>query len=142
MRQLVTARTQVPGFGNQFGGFGNQFGASQFGQQTQAGIQGTSTLQLRHRIRVDIPPSPRAITRISREFVQRLSRLPGLTGVGSVDVTMAGQTAVLTGSVDSARTRDLVARLAMLEPGVAAVQNELSVAPSEGPSGSLQPPSR
>lgn len=128
---------------NQFGG--NQFGSNQFGglQTGQQGVAGS--LQLRHRVRVDIESSPRAITRISREFAQRLTRLPGLKGlkgVDSVDIAMAGRTVVLTGSVDSARTRDLVARLAMLEPGVAAVQNELLVTPTEAAPDSLQPPAR
>lgn len=121
-------------------GFGNQFGGNQFGgQQTLQGAAGT--LPLRHRIRVDIAISPRTITRISREFAQRLTRLPGLSGMKSVAVTMEGQTAVLTGSVDSVRIRDLVARLAMLEPGIAAVRNELSVTPTATPPELLKSPS-
>ncbi len=121
-------------------GFGNQFGGNQFGgQQTLTGTAGT--LPLRHRIRVDIAIPPRTITRISREFARRLTRLPGLTGMTAVAVTMEGQTAVLTGSVDSIRVRDLVARLAMFEPGIAAVRNELSVTPSAAPPESLQTPS-
>jgi len=127
----------IGGFGL---GSGNQFGRNQFGgQQTLQGT--TGTLPLRHRIRVDIAISPRTITRISREFAQRLTRLPGLTGIESVAVTMEGQTAVLTGSVDSVRARALVARLAMLEPGIAAVRNELSVTPTEALPGSLESPS-
>ena len=125
------------GFGNQFGR--NQLGGSQFGQQGQLGAAGT--LPLRHRIRVDIAVSPRTITRISRAFAQRLTRFPGLTGMLAVDVTMEGQTAVLTGSVDSDRARDLVARLAMLEPGIAAVRNELSVTQIQAPPESPQSPS-
>ncbi len=123
------------------GQFGNQFGG---GGQIQTGIPGTasSTLPLRHRIRVDVAPSPRSITRISRAFATRLTRLPGLPGASSVDVTMEGQIAVLTGAVDSERTRDLVARLAMLEPGIAGVQNNLSVVPTAAPAASLLPPSR
>lgn len=117
------------------GGFGNQFGGLQTGQAGVAAGQ----LPLRHRIRVDIVTSPRSITRISEAFAQRLTRLPGLKGIQSVDVTMEGQTAVLTGSVDSDRSRELVARLAMLEPGIAAVRNELLVTPTEAPADSLPP---
>ena len=127
------------GLGNQFGGqFGNQFG-SQIGG-AQAGTAGQ--LPLRHRVRIDVSPSPRAITRISREFAARLTRLPGLSGVGSVDVAMEGRIAVLTGSVASEQTRDLVARLAMLEPGIEAVRNELSVARTEALPESLEAPTR
>ncbi len=126
-------------------GLGSQFGTALGGggRATQQGVAGTSssTLPLRHRIRVDVGPPARAISRISQAFAKRLTRLPGLKGLRSVDVTMAGQTAVLTGSVDSERTRDLVARLAMLEPGIAAVRNELSVETTAAPPNSLQPPS-
>lgn len=122
-------------------GFGNQFGGGQFGGQ-QGGLQGSAgTLPLRHRIRVDITIPARTITRISREFERRLTRLPGLKGLTSVAVKMEGQIAVLTGSVGSVRVQQLVARLAMLEPGIAGVRNELSVTPSEDPPASLKQPS-
>jgi osmotically-inducible protein OsmY len=42
-------------------------------------------------------------------------------------VTMDGSTAVLTGTVASAHDRKLAERMALLEPGVRSVRNELAV---------------
>lgn len=61
-----------------------------------------------------------------------LARSPHLKNSGSVQVEMEGQVAVLRGAVVSQHERDLVARLVLLEPGIADVRNELQVA-SAGP---------
>ncbi len=62
--------------------------------------------------------------------VRRVLDRPDLGG-GEVSVTLEGSTAVLTGTVASKHARDLVERLALLEPGIGAVRNELTVRPDE-----------
>jgi hypothetical protein len=112
------------GIGTQVGG--TQFGG-QFGQGNQAGATGSQG-PIRHRIRVGFAYTPTVATQVSRQFSQRLTRLPGLSESNSVTVAMDGSTAVLSGTVASVREAELVARLAMLEPGIGAVRSELQVA--------------
>ena len=45
----------------------------------------------------------------------------------NVQVSISGQTAVLRGSVASTDDRDLAEQIALLEPSVSSVRNELSV---------------
>jgi hypothetical protein len=67
--------------------------------------------------------SPTSLVR----FNQRVGLLPALRAYEAVEVVAVGRTAVLRGTVANAQQRDLLARLALLEPGVSAVQNELVV---------------
>jgi hypothetical protein len=57
--------------------------------------------------------------------------------MGSVNIEMEGQTAVLRGQVATAQDREqdraLVARMLLLEPGISDVRNELTFAPSNDP---------
>jgi len=66
---------------------------------------------------------------------KHLARIPQLKNSGSLAVEMEGRVAVLRGEVSSQHERDLVARLVLLEPGIADVRNELQVAalPSPAP---------
>lgn len=109
---------------------------SQFGRQNQQRNQNRNqnTSQrgqkpLRVSITADIPLSSAASapTTLGRQFETRLTKLPGLDTDNSVRVTMEGRTAVLSGSVASERDRKLVEGLALLEPGISSVQNELVV---------------
>ncbi|MHB9077406.1 MAG: BON domain-containing protein [Pirellulaceae bacterium] len=50
-------------------------------------------------------------------------------GGGQVTVSIEGDTVVLTGTVASDHARSVVENLAMLEPGIGAVRNELTVDP-------------
>ena len=59
-------------------------------------------------------------------------------GGGQVTVSMEGSTAVLTGTVATEHARDVLESLAMLEPGIAAVRNELLVNPA-GPTRETEP---
>ena len=58
---------------------------------------------------------------------------PG-TRFGGVQVSMAGSVAILRGTVSSANDRQLAEQIAMLDPSVTSVRNELTVtpAPKEG----------
>ncbi len=64
------------------------------------------------------------------QVIQRVLDRPDVGG-GQVSVTLEGSTAVLTGTVASKHARDVVERLALLEPGIGAVRNELTVRPGE-----------
>jgi osmotically-inducible protein OsmY len=47
---------------------------------------------------------------------------------GTVNVSVLGGTAILRGTVNSDEDRALAAQMAMLEPSISSVQNELRVA--------------
>jgi len=112
------------GLGQTGGGFGNQTGS-------QLGTQATgSSRPIRFKISSGFTVSRATMTTVSRRFEQRLSRLPGLAEANAVTVQMEGTTAVLIGSVATDRESELIARLALLEPGIETVRNELMVAGS------------
>lgn len=111
------------------------FGTNQFGQTNlggRAGRAGTGTSQVRTPLRLGFEVSRSGATEISARLERRIPRIPGLESVAGVAVTMDGQTAVLQGAVASQTQRDLIGRLALLEPGVSEVRNELVVS-SSGP---------
>jgi osmotically-inducible protein OsmY len=91
--------------------------------------RGGKNKELRVAIKADISTTNLAAspTNVSRQFASRLRNLPALENTAAVQVTMEGRTAILTGTVASERDRELVAGLAMLEPGISAVQNNLVV---------------
>lgn len=97
------------------------------------GAQGnqTGTVRTRMRLGFETPGSPAGSVapRVS-QVVQRVLDRPDVGG-GQVSIAMEGNTAVLTGTVASKHARDVVERLALLEPGIAAVRNELTVRPDE-----------
>jgi hypothetical protein len=103
------------------GGMGmNQFGMNQ--QQNQRGRQ-----QLRIPMRVGFTVAPAQMSVRSRQFATRVPKIPGLKNVRDLTIEMDGETAILRGKVDSEDQRLLVERMAKLEPGISAVQNELQV---------------
>lgn len=60
---------------------------------------------------------------------QRLSKEMAVVGVGSPQIEMVGRTAVIRGTVATERDRELIARLARLEPGVSQVENLVEILP-------------
>jgi osmotically-inducible protein OsmY len=70
-----------------------------------------------------------ATAELRTQLGTRLQRLPGVSALGPIDVTLQERTIVLRGSVATAHDRDLAERLALLEAGVDQVQNELTIAP-------------
>jgi hypothetical protein len=76
--------------------------------------------------------APAVATGPNLRVQNHLARIPHLKSPGSVKVEMEGQVAILRGEVGSQHERDLVARLVLLEPGIADVRNELQV-PSAAP---------
>jgi hypothetical protein len=81
----------------------------------------------------DVPPPLPLAANIPLQ--QRLSKEMGAVGVGSPQIEMVGRTAVIRGVVATERDRQLIERLARLEPGVSAVENlvEIQAPPSTTP---------
>ena len=97
--------------------------------------------QLRVPVRLgfEIPVTVASQNQITSQFAARLPKFPSLKLTSPVDVYMDGKTVVLKGSVASEHDRDLAERLALLEPGIASVRNELQVNPSAPPELELLP---
>ncbi len=121
------------GRGGQFGQMGGQFGQMGNTNNQQRG----ATLRIPMRIGFSLPVS--VVLERATKFESRLPNIPGLEKIRGVEVKLAGRTAILQGTVATDRERDLIARLAMLEPGISAIENELEVAPP-GPLGALPAP--
>ncbi len=109
-------------FGNMFG---NQFGMNQ-GMNQQGGA---SKLRIPTKIGFATPTTPAVATARSQKFASRIPKIPSFKGVSGLNVQMAGETAVIRGTVQSEEQKELVERLAKLEPGISDVRNELEVVP-------------
>ena len=68
---------------------------------------------------------PREVQAVLR---RRLLSSPNLNWAGPVEVTVRGDTAVLSGKAASSRDRELAALVLMLEPGISKIENRLTVA--------------
>jgi len=134
LRSMQAQQSQMSSLQNAFSQFNRQ--NQQRNQNQNQNRNQNDKKQLRVSIKADIPlvTSATAPTSLGRAFEARLKKLPGLEKGNTIQVAMQGRTAVLTGSVGSDRDRKLAAGLALLEPGISAVQNELVVAdaPSRG----------
>jgi osmotically-inducible protein OsmY len=72
-------------------------------------------------------PTPAAT--VIQADISKPMQSPALSSrFGTVRVSVQGDTAILRGSVQSESDRQLAAQLAMLEPAVSSVRNELTVA--------------
>ncbi|MCA9188289.1 MAG: BON domain-containing protein [Planctomycetales bacterium] len=113
-------------------GLGQQgFGGGAAAQQTRA-------IRTRLSVAFDVPTTNTA-TSFNTRLTTRAATPTHSSRLGSYQVSRSGSTAVLTGSVTSESDRQVAARLALLEPGVFQVRNELTV---EGTSDSVgSPPS-
>lgn len=105
-------------------------GNQQYGNQSNSTGRNGSNVQLRNQLRIGFQPIHPVSTEVSTRLSHRVLRIPGLEKLSGVDVKMDGRTAVLQGTVASQGQRDLLARLALLEPGISDVRNELVVGPS------------
>lgn len=66
---------------------------------------------------------------VGQKLASQLTASRSVAATGPVQVQMDGRIAVLRGTVATESARDLAARIAMLEPGVSEVRNELTVEP-------------
>lgn len=124
--------TRTAGLLGALGSVGNRNNSNLFNQfNQQANTQGTAEPQIRFRITLGFSHPRPTGTKISATFARRLVRIPQLPSARSVAVTMEERTAVLAGEVDSERAKRLIEKLAMMEPGVSAVRNELTVKATE-----------
>ena len=102
----------------QQGGF-NQFGGNRQNQQTQ----------IRARMTIGFTTAPNTRSRVAMQLETRLAKIPQIKTPVPIRVSVLdGRVAVLRGSVAKASDRKLIERLAMLEPGISKVKNELTVA--------------
>jgi osmotically-inducible protein OsmY len=92
------------------------------GQQQQ---QGQRQIRTKLVIGFQAPTVAPEVANVKVEAL--LNRGLELPAGSTVAVSMQGSTAVLRGSVNSEYDRGLAERLALLEPGIVAVQNELTV---------------
>lgn len=63
---------------------------------------------------------------------QRIVQIPQRHGLGSVNVSMQGRVATITGTVTTEKQRRMSELLMRLEPGVSSVQNNVIVTPTFG----------
>jgi hypothetical protein len=84
----------------------------------------------------DLPVSSVAEVQVAAQT--RINRTLEVRGSAPVSLTMAEGRTVLTGVVASEHDRALIAQMAALEPGVGAIENQLTVA---APAPRIQPPS-
>jgi len=62
----------------------------------------------------------------SQASLEAINRVAYFSG-GTAEITMAGNTAILKGSVNSKRTSDLLMQILSFEPGIDGVKNELEI---------------
>jgi osmotically-inducible protein OsmY len=121
------------------GGRGNQ-------QQANQGRNGRQQQrQVRTVIQMGFNMPPRNQSAIATTVAQRLAQSRGVEAISPVTVTMNGRVAVLSGVVPTDHARNVAEQLALLEPGVSTVQNDLTVAEessenSESASATAAPP--
>ncbi len=111
--------------GANFAQLGNLF-AQGMQSINQNNNQGRSQTPVRISLKLGFAPQPVSTTQVTA-FETRLTKLPGIQFVGPAQVTMEGRTAVLRGTVASEDSRQLAEALAMMEPAVQNVRNELVV---------------
>lgn len=99
-----------------------QQGLQNINQGNQQGAQ----VQIPIALKLGFTPSPVSSTRM-QAFATRLTKLPSIRFVGPASVTMEGRTAVLRGKVLTEEDRELAQALALMEPDVTNVRNELTV---------------
>lgn len=115
------------------GAQGGQYG--QYGQgQGGAGTNKDAQPWYEPRIEVGFTFAAPAPTALQTNIVAPM-HTPAMTSrFGTVNVSVQGSTVTLRGTVNSEEDRQLAAQMAMLEPAVMSVQNDLKIAaPPTGP---------
>ncbi len=103
--------------------------------------QRSAQSKLRIPIKADSELGSQAVsTYVSAMLSERLQRLPALKNLPSIQVTMRDRTAILSGRVATEREKRLVEGVALLEPGVGDVQNDLIVGQEDSKVNSLPSP--
>ncbi len=125
------------GGGGGFGGGGIGGGGFQnFGNAgVGGGNLGTTQAVVPTRLVIGYRYTRTGSTVIANRLSERFVQIPAFKSVVKIAVVMDGDTAVLSGTAPSDHQRMLVERVAMLEPGVNAVRNQVRVVgvPVENP---------
>jgi len=106
--------------------------ANRTGSHPHASASGPSEPRLSIAFAVTPPTGGQLATSLARQ----LQASPGFQATGRIAVSVANGIATLRGEVASARDRAMAEQLALFEPGIDSVRNELKVRP---PPPSLQP---
>jgi hypothetical protein len=115
------------GLGGGFGGFGGMGGL--FGGQGLGGQAQTSKPVIRTRLRTAFEgprPQPQIVGQRIHSQLQSVPQSAGLTGV---NVSVDGNTAIISGVVATDKQRRMSELLMRLEPGVRNVENRINVVP-------------
>jgi len=117
--------------GGQYGGAGGYRQNNRNTNRQQAanaqGVRSRAEIPIATTYSIDFNTPIAAPTAISTKISDQLNRWHSNASAGGVNVQIVGKTAVLQGTVPSDHDRDMAAKLAMLEPGVSQVKNELQV---------------
>lgn len=101
----------------------------QAGQPDGGGNEIRSPVRMRLAVDFAYPSIPN--TQLSATLTNRLARIQQVQAVTPIEAEVRGGVVRLTGIVPSERDRELAARLVLLEPGIAGVQNDLQLATPE-----------
>ncbi len=80
--------------------------------------------------RIVVPNAPQRDANTSARFQQRFNTNSNLVSIRNVSIAVENRRAILTGSVPSEEQRQLVERMARLEPGIYAIDNQIVVTPT------------
>ena len=124
---------------SQYGVMQNSFGDGM--NQYQGGSQGNSALILQDPSHSTVgfshPAQSSAV--LNQKLSAELSKSHGITALSPIVVQMDGTTAVINGTVATEHDRVLAAELALLEPGVDNVRNNLHLQAERHPPPKKQP---
>ncbi len=95
-------------------------------QNVNRGNQQGAQVQIPVSLKLGFAPVAVSPVRV-QAFQNRFTRLPSIRFIGPASVTLEGRTAVLKGTVATAEDRELAEALALMEPDVKDVRNELTV---------------
>lgn len=110
------------------GGLGQPGQLGQFNQLGgQANLMGRTQQQMPIPVRLGFPAVRSRPSDAALRFQTRLTRIPALAHLTGVQAVVEGSTVVLQGTVPTEHDREVLERVALLEPGIAVVRNELVV---------------
>jgi hypothetical protein len=139
MQNGVNGQRGTGQFGaGQSGGAGGQYGGGAYGQNSNRNnrqnqlangqdVRSRSQIPIATTYSIGFGTPSAAPGAISTKLSDQLNRSHSIASAGGVNVQVVGKTAVLQGTVPSDHDRDMAAQMAMLEPGISQVKNELQV---------------
>jgi osmotically-inducible protein OsmY len=129
-RQAIQGGSGLGDFMSAMTGLANRGGQSNRGQQGRNSSRQERSVRIRLMADFDFPAKAAPV--VSQDVSTRLTRAFSTRSPGPLAIRMEGRRAILEGTVASERDRDLAQRLALLEPGIDEVQNDLAIGPPDG----------